>query len=264
MIKLITTILIDIVIALRRHFRIIYVSSKHLEIFFNQGYTEEKKVINLKKLNISQFLLDVILIIIAIFAVYLMVVLISFNPSDPSWSQTSWHKSIHNIGGRIGAWVADMLLFIFGMVAYVIPLIILLLCWVLYRQQCYSSDYIDYLMCSLRLFGTVIIICACCVIAELNIDDFYHFISGGVLGYLLSSLMLLQFGSIGTTLISLCIWIVGVRLFTGLSWLIIAEKIGSVVLRATTFIIHYTFRSKYNYNDNSRNTCHDSELSELK
>lgn len=206
----------------------------------------------MKKLSSSQRLLEAVLIIIAVFAVYFMVALISFNPSDPSWSQTAWHEPIRNFGGGIGAWMADMLLFIFGVIAYAIPPIMLVLCLVAYRQQCGSSEYINYFALSLRLIGTLAIVFTFCGLAALNVDDLYYFASGGIIGNLLSNAMLLQFSGVGATLALLCIWAVGVTLFTGWSWLMIAEKIGGAVLGVATFITNRSRREELNYSDDRR------------
>lgn len=64
----------------------------------SQEYTEDKEV-TLSKLSSGRRLLEALLIVIALFAVWLMAALLSFNPSDPSWSQTAWHEPIHNLGG---------------------------------------------------------------------------------------------------------------------------------------------------------------------
>lgn len=217
----------------------------------SQEYREDKTV-TLKKLSSGQRLLEAVLIVIAVFAVYFMVALLSFNPSDPSWSQTAWHEPIRNFGGGIGAWMADMLLFIFGVIAYAIPPIMLVLCWVAYRQQRGSSEYIDYFALSLRLIGTLAMVFTFCGLAALNVDDLYYFASGGVIGSLLSNAMLPQFSGVGATLALLCIWAAGVTLFTGWSWLMIAEKIGVAVLGVATFMTDRSRREELNYSDDSR------------
>ncbi|MCW2482149.1 DNA translocase FtsK 4TM domain-containing protein, partial [Candidatus Symbiopectobacterium sp. NZEC135] len=187
----------------------------------SQEYTEDKDVA-LKKLSGSRRLLEAILIVVALFAVYLSVALFSFSPSDPSWSQTAWHEPIHNLGGGVGAWLADTLFFIFGVLAYAIPPIMLSLCWVAFRQRDNQSD-VDLFTLSLRLIGTLALILTSCGLAALNVDDLYYFASGGVLGSLLSSSMVPRFNSMGATLILLCVWAAGLTLFTGWSWLTIAE-----------------------------------------
>ncbi|MGL9750396.1 MAG: DNA translocase FtsK 4TM domain-containing protein [Symbiopectobacterium sp.] len=212
----------------------------------SQEYTEDKDVA-LKKLRGSCRLLEAILIVVALFAVYLSVALFSFSPSDPSWSQTAWHEPIHNLGGGVGAWLVDTLFFIFGVLAYAIPPIMLSLCWVTFRQHDNQSD-VDLFTLSLRLIGTLALILTSCGLAALNVDDLYYFSSGGVLGSLLSSSMIPRFNSMGATLILLCVWGAGLTLFTGWSWLTIAEKIGGAVLCFLTFFSNRS-RAEDNYRD---------------
>ncbi|KYP97814.1 hypothetical protein BG74_00245, partial [Sodalis-like endosymbiont of Proechinophthirus fluctus] len=107
----------------------------------NQEYTEDKNI-TIKKLSGGRRLLEVVLAVVGIFAFYLMVVLVSFSPSDPSWSQTAWHGQIHNLGGGVGSWFADTLFFTFGVLAYALPLIMLFFCWSSFAQRD-RRDYVD-------------------------------------------------------------------------------------------------------------------------
>mgnify|MGYP005983421683 CR=1 FL=1 len=199
----------------------------------SQEYTEDKDV-SLKPLSSGRRLLEALLILVALFAVYLMVALVSFNPSDPSWSQTAWHEPIHNLGGSVGAWLADTLLFIFGVMAYAIPPVILGLCWITFRQRD-REDYIDYFAVGLRLIGVLALVVTTCGLAALNADDIWYFASGGVIGSLVSNAMGPWLNGAGGTLALLCIWAAGLTLYTGWSWLTIAEKIGAVVMGVLTF-----------------------------
>ncbi|MGH1593262.1 DNA translocase FtsK 4TM domain-containing protein [Yersinia proxima] len=208
----------------------------------SQEYTEDKEV-TLKKLSSGRRLLEAVLIVVTILAAFLMAALLSFNPSDPSWSQTSWHEPIHNLGGSVGAWMADTLFFTFGVLAYAIPAIMVMLCWAAFRQRD-ASEHIDYFTLSLRLIGTLALILTSCGLAALNIDDLYYFASGGVIGSLFSNAMLPWFNGVGATLTLLCIWAVGLTLFTGWSWLVIAEKIGGVVLGSLTFMTNRSRREE--------------------
>lgn len=208
----------------------------------SQEYTEDKEV-TLKKLSSGRRVLEAILIVVTILAAYLMAALLSFNPSDPSWSQTAWHEPIHNLGGGIGAWMADTLFFIFGVLAYAIPAIMVMLCWAAFRQRD-ASEHVDYFALSLRLIGTLALILTSCGLAALNVDDLYYFASGGVIGSLFSNAMLPWFNGVGATLTLLCIWAVGLTLFTGWSWLVIAEKIGGVVLGSLTFMTNRSRREE--------------------
>ncbi|MEG5550636.1 DNA translocase FtsK 4TM domain-containing protein [Enterobacter wuhouensis] len=206
----------------------------------SQEYTEDKEV-TLSKLSSGRRLLEALLIVIALFAVWLMAALLSFNPSDPSWSQTAWHEPIHNVGGVPGAWLADTLFFIFGVMAYTIPVIIIGGCWFAWRHR-QNDDYIDYFAVSLRLIGALALILTSCGLAAINADDIWYFASGGVIGSLLSSALQPMLHSSGGTLTLLCIWAAGLTLFTGWSWVSIAEKIGSFILTLLTFASNRTRR----------------------
>ena len=199
----------------------------------SQEYTEDKDV-SLQPLSSGRRLLEALLILVALFAIYLMVSLVSFNPSDPSWSQTAWHEPIHNLGGSVGAWLADTLLFIFGVMAYAIPPVIIGLCWITFRQRD-RQDYIDYFAVGLRLIGVLALVVTTCGLAALNVDDIWYFASGGVIGSLVSNAMAPWFSSAGGTLTLLCVWAAGITLYTGWSWLTIAERIGGVVMGVLTF-----------------------------
>ncbi|EED4712254.1 DNA translocase FtsK [Salmonella enterica subsp. enterica serovar Typhimurium] len=204
----------------------------------SQEYTEDKDV-TLTKLSSGRRLLEALLILIALFAVWLMAALLSFNPSDPSWSQTAWHEPIHNLGGAPGAWLADTLFFIFGVMAYTIPVIIVGGCWFAWRHQS-TDDYIDYFAVSLRLIGVLALILTSCGLAAINADDIWYFASGGVIGSLLSTTLQPLLHSSGGTIMLLCIWAAGLTLFTGWSWVSIAEKLGGWLLNILTFASNRT------------------------
>ena len=207
----------------------------------SQEYTEDKDV-KITRLSSSRRLLEAMLILCSLFAIWLMAALLSFNPSDPSWSQTAWHEPIHNLGGVPGAWLADTLFFIFGIMAYTIPVIIIGGCWFAYRHRA-NEEYIDYFAVSLRLIGVLALILTSCGLAAINADDIWYFASGGVIGSLLSTTVLQpQLHSSGGTIALLCIWAAGLTLFTGWSWVSIAEKIGSVILNILTFASNRTRR----------------------
>ncbi len=206
----------------------------------SQEYTEDKEV-KLTKLSSGRRLLEAMLILCSLFAIWLMAALLSFNPSDPSWSQTAWHEPIHNLGGAPGAWLADTLFFIFGVMAYTIPVIIIGGCWFAWRHQ-ENDEYIDYFAVSLRLIGALALILTSCGLAAINADDIWYFASGGVIGSLLSTTLQPLLHSSGGTIALLCIWAAGLTLFTGWSWGSIAEKLGGGILSVLTFASNRTRR----------------------
>ncbi|WP_261874796.1 DNA translocase FtsK 4TM domain-containing protein [Vibrio rarus] len=191
-------------------------------------HTSPKKV----KPNLSgvQRLREGCLIIGVLCAVLMAVSLISFNPADPSWSQTAWGGDVSNAGGLVGAWVGDTLLFTFGVLAYFVPAIIVLLSWIVFRKRT-ESEPIDLMLWATRLLGGALLIVTSCGLADLNFDDIWYFSSGGVVGDVITSLALPTLNALGTTLAFLFIWGASFTLFTGISWLSIVESIGQRTLK---------------------------------
>ncbi|MBK5144811.1 DNA translocase FtsK 4TM domain-containing protein [Budviciaceae bacterium BWR-B9] len=223
----------------------------------SQEYIEDKEP-KLKKLSSRQRLFEAGLLLVVIFSIYLMVALISFNPADPSWSQTAWHEPIHNIGGETGAWLADTLLFIFGVLAYAVPPMIVFQCWMLYRHE-REQKAVDLFSFSLRFIGLLALIFSSCGLSAISIDDWYYFASGGVIGSLINSALLPHFNSVGATLILLSVWAVGLTLFTGWSWLTIAEKIGAFVMGILTFASNKT-RKERDVTDYDQDNVNDNVI----
>ncbi|XZQ58104.1 MAG: DNA translocase FtsK 4TM domain-containing protein [Arsenophonus sp.] len=199
----------------------------------------EDKNIKLKKNSNGKILIEFILFIIIILSIFLMISLISFYPYDPSWSQTTWrNEPIKNLAGSVGAWLADILFSIFGVLAYFLPLIIFFGFWNIFKDI-NNDNYFNFFLLSLNLIGEVMLIITSCAIATLNIDDLVNFSSGGIIGSIFSNAILPRFGILGTTFILIFIWFIGFTLFTGLSWLMISEKIGELVLAKLSLIINY-------------------------
>ncbi len=220
--------------------------------------TENKKIILDKPrrgFSLSVFLF----IIVALLSAWLMLALGSFHPADPSWSQTAWHDTVHNLSGRLGACIADVLFFAFGVLAYTIPPGALVLCYFVFHPFASNQHAVDHIALALRLIGLLGLLFTSCTLAALHVDDLYYFASGGVTGSLMSNAMLPWLQDISLTLVMLCLWAVSVTLFTGKSWLFIAEKIGALVLRSTTFI-----STGFRYQNKKVNEVfHEENLAEL-
>lgn len=110
----------------------------------SQEYTEDKHI-KFRKISSGRRLLEAVLIVIGLCAVFLLVALLSFNPSDPSWSQTTWHEPVKNLAGSIGAWFADILFSAFGILAYTVPPLMILGCWSAFRSN-ENKDYVDFFL----------------------------------------------------------------------------------------------------------------------
>ncbi|EGR0062980.1 TPA: DNA translocase FtsK [Vibrio vulnificus] len=181
------------------------------------------------RLNGFQRLKECCLILGVLTSAFLSIALITFSPADPSWSQTSWGGDISNAGGQFGAWVADTLFFTFGLLAYLLPVLLVIVTWVFFRTRD-EDEHIDLMLWGTRLLGLVILILTSCGLADINFDDIWYFSSGGVLGDVLNSLALPTLNLLGTTLVLLFAWGAGFTLLTGISWLSIVEWIGSLFL----------------------------------
>ncbi len=226
----------------------------------NEHKQEDNKII-LKKFSLSWCLADIALIIVLILTLWLMVALLSFNPTDAGWSQTAWHEVVHNLTGVAGAWTADILFSTWGVVAYSLPVSMILLCHSIVRQS--NHEYINCFSLALKLTGLLALLFSSCVLAALHVNDFYYFASGGIIGSLTSHIMLHWFQGIEMTLVMLAIWAAGFTLFTGWSWLLIAEKTGEQVSDLISIIRRYLnphHDIKDNDHDNRIENPHDTTV----
>ncbi len=157
------------------------------------------------KLNGVQRLLEAGLLFSCVFAMYLMLVLFSFDRADPGWSQTGYQTPVRNLGGSVGAYLSDLLLNLFGLVAYTLPFVLAITGWVLF-QKYHSLMQLDYLTLGLKFIGFIMLYIGITSIASMNFDDIYYFSAGGILGDTLSQLFLPYFSFVGSTLLFLLLF----------------------------------------------------------
>ncbi len=181
------------------------------------------------RLSGIQRLLEAGMIIACVFAFFLLLALASFHPGDPGWSQAGLQLDVHNWVGATGAWMADLLLFSLGWLAYLLPFCSAFLGWFLF-QHVKSIEEFDYLTIGLRIVGGLLIALGLCGIASLRFDDLYNFSAGGFIGDIISSALVPYFNIPGTILLLLCFFCTGFTLLTGISWLAIIDWIGSAVM----------------------------------
>ncbi|MBD1388546.1 DNA translocase FtsK 4TM domain-containing protein [Neiella sp. HB171785] len=175
-----------------------------------------------------QRLFEAGLIIFSVAALFILIALMTFHPGDPGWSQTSFHGAIHNAAGPAGAWIADFLLFVFGWVGYIAPLLTALLGWALFNHR-YVLSQLDYLSLSLRLIGGLSLMLGLTGISSINFDDLYYYSSGGLVGDLIAQGLLPIVGVGGSQLLLMALIVLGMNLLTGVSLIWLAEKIGQGV-----------------------------------
>ena len=186
-------------------------------------------------LNGFQRLLEVGLILAGTISLYILITLFTFDPADPSWSKTGNYELIKNAGGAFGAWLADILLFTFGWLAFFVPVAVSLVGWLLFRKF-HNLIEVDYLALGLRFIGILLFVLGASAISSINFDDIFYFSSGGIIGDVISYLLLPLFGFAGSTLILLFMIIVGTTLMTGVSWLTVIDGLGKYTILTSEYV----------------------------
>ena len=194
-------------------------------------------------MNGIQRLLEVGLIIFSGFGLFLLLALLSFDPADPSWSQTGYQTDIRNYTGPIGAWLADLLLFSFGWIAYLVPFLVAFSGFLLFKRF-HDLMQLDYLILGLRLIGLILTLLTATAISSINFNDIFYFSSGGVVGDVISSALLPYFNFVGTILILLIGFATGLTFMTGVSWLTVADALGAACFSTAYFIAGIPARIK--------------------
>ena len=176
-------------------------------------------------------------------AAYLALILFTYDRADPGWSNSgglsSDIASVHNSGGRAGAWLADLLLYVFGISAYWwVMLLLYAVVWGYRRLD--GSSIGDRRPFAIALIGFVVLIVASSGIEALRFHSLKLALPlspdgmGGVVGAEVSALMHSVFGFPGATIILLTVFAIGLSLFTGISWLTVAERTGAALEWAYT------------------------------
>lgn len=173
------------------------------------------------------------LFVFAFVAIYFLIALTSYVPSDPGWSNSGHHGDITNLGGLTGAYFADIFLALFGYLAYLIPLMVVFTGWIIFRQIPFQTAAWRDL--SIRGIGFVFTLVSTCGLASLYDSQLVsqlpqHVSVGGILGDLVNQGMTFAFNELGATLLLLALFFSGVTLFTNLSWLKLMDMTGAVTL----------------------------------
>ncbi len=164
-------------------------------------------------------------------AIILLLALLSYHPDDPGFSHTgSGGSRLHNQIGAAGAWFADLSFYLTGMPAFLFPLMVMLVGWLLFSAR-YSTEPLDKTVLITRIGGFLLALVTSCGLATLH---FYHpdlrESAGGILGQLVGEGLESTLGLLGATLLLLALWLAAISLFTGMSWLDAMDWIGRQVL----------------------------------
>ena len=184
---------------------------------------------------------------LVLLGVYLTVILFTYYKQDPSWSHTaSDNAAIQNAGGSVGAWVSDMLLYLFGFSAWWWVVLAFYSMWLVYLQLERTVSERPFLVFNLVGFS-LLIVASCSLEAGhlITLPAALPLGAGGMLGNAVDSGFRSMFGYAGSTMLLLLLFAVGFSLFTGWSWIMMTEKLGLGLINA----YHWAQNKYYDWHD---------------
>ena len=198
-------------------------------------------------IEVVRYIREISFIFMVAGALFIALALFTYHPDDPGWTQAVSVTEIHNDGGIVGAWIANVLLYLFGYPGYLFPLVFIFDGWRIFKSR-RDDATASRLLVALRVFGFILLFCGCCALAWLHIgtggglpehlpDQASS--AGGILGLALGPLLFDVFGYAGSSLLMLAMLLAGMTLYSGMSWLWLIEKTGYITLRTIDKIIIY-------------------------
>jgi S-DNA-T family DNA segregation ATPase FtsK/SpoIIIE len=178
------------------------------------------------------------LFIVGALALYLLIALLTYHPGDPGWSYSGPTGEVRNTGGVAGAWFADIALYLFGYMAFLFPVLIAYGGWLATRRTLPDGG-VDWPHLGLRLVGFVVTMAAGSSLARLHFEHptlAMPLNAGGVLGDVIGGALVGAFSFFGATLFLLALFLTGVTLATGLSWLNLMEQTGRRTLELLAWL----------------------------
>jgi len=187
-----------------------------------------------------------VLLLVAI-ASYFLISLLAYSPDDPGWSFTGQREYVQNSGGPVGAWLADVFLYLFGFLAYLFPIMVGWSGWLIIKERT-SDDAVNIHLIALRWLGFLITLGSGCALAAMYVSQFNVMMpvgagSGGILGTFLQAELVSIFSQTGSTLLLLALFLGGFTLFTGVSWLQVMDLLGGVTLKLVAWLMKFKWRS---------------------
>ncbi|WP_268748162.1 DNA translocase FtsK [Methyloterricola oryzae] len=165
-------------------------------------------------------------------ALFFLISLITFAPSDAGWSHSGTGKAIVNGGGAVGAWISDLSLSLLGITAFLIPLLLAGYGHSIYKGR-HTATPATFLTQVLRWFGLVLALIAGAGLADLHILRVplpLPGTTGGILGQEMADLLMDDFGRTGASVLMAAAFLAGVSLYTGWSWLVLVDAVGKYAL----------------------------------
>ena len=207
--------------------------------------SKKKRLFKPSSLKVARNIKEISFILLALIALYLAIALFSFNPNDPGWSQAVSFELIQNEGGIIGAWIADFLLYFFGYFSYLFPFIFAFDGFRLFQTR-QTDDFINHYRLGAKIIGFILFFICSCGLLTINLktgSNLPNLIpgAGGILGEGISLLSLTNFGFIGSTLVLLSFFLIGLTLYSNLSWIWVMEFVGRFTLQFSEWLMDYLY-----------------------
>ncbi|MFP4061602.1 MAG: DNA translocase FtsK 4TM domain-containing protein, partial [Halochromatium sp.] len=169
---------------------------------------------------------------VVILSLYLVLALATYSPDDPGWSFVGAEGAVNNAAGRLGAWFADLTLFLVGVFAYLIPVALAASAFLVFREHEPEPETKLYWLV-LRWSGLLLTLGAGAGLASLQVAGPFGDLPngiGGAFGLLIADTASAGFGLGGGSLVLLGLLLTGLSLFTGMSPLLIVDGIGDLAL----------------------------------
>jgi S-DNA-T family DNA segregation ATPase FtsK/SpoIIIE len=184
---------------------------------------------------VSRGLRESAVIVLGIVALVLLMALATYSPDDPGFSFTGSAAPVHNRIGVVGAWLADVLFFLFGRPAFLFPLMLALAAWGLQRRiQSEASSRANTLV---RIAGFLLVLVASCALTTLHWQPgSLRQSAGGVVGTLFGNGLAAGLNFLGATLLLIAAWMAGLSLAFGVSWFTIMDRLGSLAWGAVGWL----------------------------
>lgn len=203
-----------------------------------QARRKKKPQPNRNRAHVAKGLREGALWILVALALYLLLSLFTYTPQDPGWSHWGSVNGVQNRGGVVGAWFADVLLYLFGFLAYLFPVMIAYSGWLVIRGEA-SNGSIDFHVLNIRWLGFLLTVAAGCGLATLHFHSGVSSLpldAGGIIGDLVGNGLAGLFSFTGATLFLLALFLAGVTLFTGLSWFDLMDVTGKYTLLSMDWV----------------------------
>ena len=223
----------------------------------------EKKIVFSNHIN--QRLREAGMLLSFAIAAYVVVALVSYDAQDASWSHSGTSEEIFNFGGIAGAWIADLLFYLFGFLSFLLPVMIFFNGIILVRTRNFSAED-RYQLLVIRWSGFVLTLISGCALSSLHFGveaGVMPLDSGGILGQITGNYFSQGLGFLGATVLHLALFLAGLTLFTGLSWLALVDNVGKYTLLLVDKIIdrYYLFRDRF---EGSRNRSQREQIVSVK